>query len=76
MNNVRRTKIKTLLEALEGLQDTLQEILEEEEESKDNVPESLQGSERYERAEEICSNLSDADDAITEAIDCLTEAIE
>lgn len=76
MNNTRRMKIRALLETLEGVQNILQEILEEEEESRDNIPESLHGSEMYERAEEVCDTLSDADDALTEAIDCLTETIE
>ena len=49
----------------------LQELQEQEEEYRDNMPENLQGSEKYERADEACSNLSDAYDSLQDAIDNL-----
>ncbi len=54
----------------------LQELQEQEEEYRDNMPENLQGSEKYERADEACSNLSDAYDSLQDAIDNITAAIE
>ena len=54
----------------------LQELQEQEEEYRDNMPENLQGSEKYERADEACSNLSDDYDSLQDAIDNITAAIE
>lgn len=76
MNKARRARLKAILDTLETLQDELTEVIEEEEECKDNIPENLQGSERYEKAKEICDNLSYADDSLTELIDYIAEAIE
>ena len=67
---------REITDQLETLQELLQELQEQEEEYRDNMPENLQGSEKYERADEACSNLSDAYDSLQAAIDNITAAIE
>ena len=52
MNNPRRKKLQAIIDQLEELKSSLEELQEEEEECRDNMPENLQGSERYERADE------------------------
>ncbi len=75
MNNVRRKSLRKLMEEIETLMGTAQQLLEEEEEYRDNIPENLWGSERYEKAEEAADNLSSAVDSLEEAIDYIEEAI-
>ena len=48
----------------------------EEEEYRDNIPENMQESERYEKADEACDNLSSAVDSLEEAISSIEAAIE
>ena len=67
MNNERRKKIDDVIQkinifqnTLEELQEIIEEIRDEEQESLDNIPENLQGSERYEAVENSLYNLEDA----------------
>ena len=70
MNKTRRKSIQDIASQLEELKSTLEDIQGEEEEYRDNIPENLQGSERYEKADEACDTLSGAvyslDDIICE----------
>ena len=75
MNRDRRKRINELYQTLSEAADTLQTILDEEEEYRDNIPDNLQGSERYERAEESCNNLDNALYSLNEVFDYLLEAI-
>lgn len=68
MNNVRRKNIQEAIKMLEDAKDILQECLEEEEEYRDNMPENLQGSEKYDKADEAVSNLELAIDTIDDVI--------
>jgi hypothetical protein len=54
----------------------LEDLQEQEEEARDNIPESLQDTEKYERADEACSNLEDAVSGLEDVIDSITEAID
>ena len=74
MNKVRRKNLQSIIDRLEDIKADLEEITYEEEEYRDNIPENLQGSEKYERADEACDNLNDAAD--NEVIDSLTTAME
>ena len=64
MNNKRRKEIKNVISKIEEL---VQQILDEEEEAFDNMPESLQESERGEASQNAQDCLSDAVDALEEA---------
>lgn len=59
MNNPRRKKLNKLMEQIEDLKMALEEILEEEQEAFDNIPENLEGTERYEKAEEAVYALEE-----------------
>ena len=48
----------------------------EEEEYRDNIPENLQGGERYEKAEAACDSLSAAVDGIEDILSSIEEACE
>lgn len=74
MNKARRKEIDSVIEGLTELMERLEGIRDEEEEYFDNMPESLQYSEKGETAEEAISNLESAMDSIEEAISSAEEA--
>lgn len=76
MNKPTRKQLQKIIDSLENLQAELEEISENEQEKLDNTPENLQGSERYERAEEICGYLEEALCSFEDLIDHITDAIE
>lgn len=54
MNKNRRKRIENIVEKLKECSDNLSYIKDEEDESRDNVPEGLQSSETYSYSQE-CS---------------------
>ena len=76
MNRVRRKNLQGIIDQLVELKGSLEDLQTEEEEYRDNMPENLQGSERYEQADDACSNLSDAVDNLDEVISSIEAAIE
>lgn len=56
---------------LEEIKSDLDAILEEEQEARDNIPENMQSSERYERMDEICGTLEDGEWSIDDAIETI-----
>jgi septal ring factor EnvC (AmiA/AmiB activator) len=82
MNNARRKEIMKLETMIENLKDQLDEarelaeqIKEDEQEYIDNMPESLQGGEKYERAETAVSNLDDVVESLDIDIDHILDAL-
>lgn len=75
MNRTRRKCLANLSELLEELRISVETLRDEEQEYMDNMPENLQGSIRYEAAEEAVSNLEDAMDSIGDAISSIEEAM-
>ena len=51
-------------DAVSSIKSDLESILYDEEYAMDNIPENMQGSYRYEMAEEACDNLQSAIDAL------------
>jgi flagellar biosynthesis chaperone FliJ len=74
MNNPRRKALEKIAVKIEELQNELKEIMDEEEEYRDNMPENLQGSERYEIADEACNAMQTAIDSLGEAMASIEEA--
>jgi len=67
MNNARRKaiseiagKLSTVKEEIESLMQDVEDIKSEEEEYRDNIPENMQGGEKYEAAENAVENLEEA----------------
>lgn len=75
MNNERRRKIRTILSTLSDCADEVDTLKDAEEEAMDGVPEALQDTDRYSVMENAVDCLSDAGDAIGEAIQYLEDAI-
>lgn len=76
MNNTRRKALNEIKDKIDDLRIDLEQLLEEEQDYRDSIPENMQGGERYERAEEACDNLSDAIDCMEEIISSLECAAE
>ena len=57
MNKIRRTKIKEQIEAMEIIKSSIEDILDEEQDAFDNMPESLQYSERGETSQEAIDSM-------------------
>ena len=74
MNKVRRKNLQAIIDRLEELKGSLEDLQAEEEEYRDNIPENMQESERYEKADEACANLSV--DNLEEVISSIEAAIE
>jgi hypothetical protein len=67
MNNERRKHISKLVNRLEllraefeAIRDEIAYIKDVEEEARDNIPESMQSSERYDNASAACDALDEA----------------
>ena len=57
MNEPRRKALRKIQYELEDISQRLQDLIDEEQEAFDNMPESIQGSERGEAMDEAISNL-------------------
>lgn len=73
MNNLRRKKIKVEIDSINICIGKLENILSEEEEYLDSVPENLQSSERYEENCESYDNFEDLLDDLSSTIQELEE---
>ena len=76
MNNLRRKAIREIIAVLYDVQEKVEELLDEETDYKENIPENLQSSDRYYRAEECVDNLQTAYDSLDEVFSCLESAME
>ena len=60
MNKIRRNALQEIYDKLTALSEELEMIKDEEDESRENMPENLQGSERYEQSETASGNMDEA----------------
>lgn len=74
MNQIRRKSLAEIQDKIEALREELETLKCEEEEYRDNMPENLQGSERYQWADDACNNLDMALDSLEEACSYIEEA--
>lgn len=75
MNKERRRRLREVRKSLCYAYDEVEAVLDEEDETRDNMPENLQYSERYEESEEASEKMSEVADLIQEAIDAIEEII-
>ena len=76
MNKERRKKLQDIANQIEYLTNVLSDISVEEQDYRDNMPENLQGSERYEKADEAIDNIDSAMDSLNEAREYIESAME
>lgn len=75
MNKKRRELLKTARPFLTQAANIIERAAEQESDCLDNVPESLQDTDRYESMERAVENLEAALEHIESAQECLDEAI-
>lgn len=76
MNKTRRKSIQHIADQLTTLKEDIDILREEEQEAYDNLPESLQESERGEAMSSAIYNLEDAMEDIDLAIEALEESMQ
>lgn len=76
MNKARRNRIADVQTQLEALKQDIDAILSEEQEAYDNMPESLQESERGQAMQEAIDALESAIGSCEELDEYLTSATE
>ena len=76
MNKARRKAIADVIDLLYRAKEDLDLLREEEEEYRDNMPENLQNSERYEKADNAVSEMEDAVSSLEDMAMRLEEAID
>lgn len=78
--NALADSLKSIVTDVEIIKADIECIQYDEEDARDNIPESLQDSERYWASDEACDNLSDAVTELEDILDNLDisfdEAIE
>lgn len=75
MNNKRRKQIESIISRLEDLKVEITEVLEDETEYLENIPENLCQSERYEKSDNAIDNITNSETSIDECIESLQESI-
>ena len=75
MNKVRRKKLGEAVRLLDTASDIVYDVYDEESDSLSNIPESLEGSDRYSKMEECIDYLEDAKSMIEEATAQIREAM-
>lgn len=76
MNKFRRKALQDIFDKITELQEELEAIKDEEDESRENMPENLQGSERYEQSETASSDMEEAIEYLSSACDSIESAME
>jgi len=71
MNNTRRKAIMKIAERLEELKTDFELLRDEEQEAFDNMPESIQESERGEHIENIIYNMDEVLENLESAFDTM-----
>ena len=75
MNSDRRKRLRSVISIVQSCADEVDAIADEEETARDNMPENLQYSEKYEAIEEACDYMRDACNSLDEAIQHMESAI-
>lgn len=73
MNKERRKRIADAISAISKIESLIQNILDDEQEAYENMPEGVKISENGMVSEEAQDNLDSAIEALEEAISCLEE---
>lgn len=68
MNRKKREIVQNIVAKLDECYDRLNDVYEDESEARDNIPENLQGTERYEAMDHACDVLDDAMSALREDV--------
>lgn len=71
MNKDRLKQVEAIIRSIDNINDEIENVLQEEQLSFDNMPENLQYSSNGERSEEAIENLEEAHEKIQEVKESL-----
>jgi uncharacterized coiled-coil DUF342 family protein len=74
MNKERRKQIDEIVGELKDIEERLQTLKDEEQETYDNMPENMQAGEKGEAMQQVVENLDSAVSSVGEAAAYLEEA--
>jgi len=74
MNKKKREKLKIAIDMIDSAYHIVDATMEEEQDGLDNMPESLEGSDRYEKMEDAVRELEEALDNLERAKEHIEEA--
>ena len=75
MNRNRRKRIADLRERIDIIKNELEEVMEEEQDARDNLPNNLQDSEKAEKMDDTIGSIEYAIGNLEETIENLDEAV-
>ena len=75
MNDKRRKRLTSALDLLRRSESIIDDVLEEERDSMNNMPENLQTSDRFVAMENAVDHLEDAIQNVHDAAQCVESAI-
>lgn len=75
MNANRRKRIRESIQKIEDIRSEIEAVMDEEDEARDNMPESLHESDRYTQSEEASEALDAAINSLAEASSALEEVV-
>lgn len=75
MNQKRRRELGKAMDAIDLAISVVEHARDEEYDGIDNMPYNLEGTERYGQMEEAAENLDQTAELLSEAKDCLEEAM-
>ncbi len=76
MNKERRKTLQGIIDELESQKENIETLQEEEQEAYDNLPESIQASDRGAAMCENADDLSDAADSLDDVISALQDILD
>ena len=76
MNKARRKAIEEIIDQLGTLKEQIESVSEEEQEAFDNLPESIQYSERGDAMSDYITDLDDSASSIDDVMSTLQDIIE
>lgn len=76
MNNLRRGLLDKALKALDDAEEYVNSVLDEEQDCLSNIPESFEGTDRYNKMESAIDSLESALDSISDARSQIDSASE
>lgn len=76
MNEKRRKQLANAVEVLNNVLELLEEVTADEQDAYDNLPESIQDSDRGEAMQENVDDMEDASSSLQDIIDQLQDIID
>lgn len=76
MNRYRRSVLKTIVESLSKINEELRDVIDEETDAYENMPDNLKDGERGSSSSDAIDYLEDASSSLDDIIDTINEAID